>query len=94
MKEYNTLLRISFLSTGMEFNQDIFKKCLSIHSADIAQNHGWYWAYLWKTNAGQKSFSLLGPTIWSKTDPSIKNVRTSSPFMHAIQKNVLLHLQS
>ena len=30
-----------------------------------------------KTNTGQKSLSFLGPKIWSKIDPSIKNVRTS-----------------
>ena len=31
---------------------------------------------LWKTNTGQKSLSFLGPKIWSKIGPSIKNVRT------------------
>ena len=46
------------------------------------------------TNTRQKSLSLLGPKIWSKMDPSIKNIRTSSSFMHAIKKNVSLHLQS
>ena len=49
---------------------------------------------LWKTNTGQKSLSFLGPKIWSKIGPSIKNVRTSSSFMHAIKKNILLHLQN
>ena len=49
---------------------------------------------LWKTNTGQKSLSFLGPKIWSKIGPSIKNVRTSSSFMHAIKKNNLLHLRS
>ena len=34
--EQNTELRILFLSTEMEL-QDIFMKCLSLHSADIAQ---------------------------------------------------------
>ena len=47
-----------------------------------------------KTNTGQKSLSFLGPKIRSKIGPSIKNVRTSSSFMHAITKNILLHLQS
>ena len=28
----------------------------------------------WKTNTVQKSLSFLGPKIWSKIDPSIKNV--------------------
>ena len=39
-----------------------------------------------ETNTGQKSLSFLEPKIWSKIDPSIKNVRTSSSFMHAIKK--------
>ena len=39
-----------------------------------------------KTNTGQKSLSFLGPKIWSKIDPSIKNVRTSSSFMHVLRK--------
>ena len=43
-----------------------------------------------KTNAGQKSSSFLGPKIWSKIGPSIKNVRTSSSFMHAIKKKIFL----
>ena len=47
-----------------------------------------------KTNAGQKSLSFLGPKIWFKIDSSIKNIRTSCSFMHAIKKNILLHLQS
>ena len=45
-----------------------------------------------KTNTGQKSLSFLGPKIWSKIGPSIKNVRTSSFFIHAVKKNILLHL--
>ena len=45
-----------------------------------------------KTNTGEKSLSFLGPKIWSKTDPSIKNVRTFSSFMQALKKNILLHL--
>ena len=47
-----------------------------------------------KTNAGQKSLSFLGPKIWFQIDSSIKNIRTSCSFMHAIKKNILLHLQS
>ena len=47
-----------------------------------------------KTKTGQKSLSFLRPKIWSKIGPSIKNVRTWSSFMHAIKKNILLHLQS
>ena len=47
-----------------------------------------------KTNKGQKSFSFLGPKILSKVGRGIRNVRTSSSFMHAIKKNILLHLQN
>ena len=47
-----------------------------------------------KINTGQKSLSFLGPKIWSKIDRNIKNVRTSSSFMHAFKKNILLHLQN
>ena len=49
---------------------------------------------LWTTNTGQKKLILFRAKIWSKIDPSIKNVRTSSSFTHAIKKNILLHLQS
>ena len=49
---------------------------------------------LWKKNTGQKSLIFLGQKIWSKIGPSIKNVRTSSSFMHAIKKNILVHLQN
>ena len=47
-----------------------------------------------KTKTGRKSLSLLGPKIWCKIGPSIKNLRTSSSFIHAIKKNILLHLQN
>ena len=47
-----------------------------------------------KTNTGQRGLSFLGPKIWSKIGLSIKNVRTSSSFMHAYKKNILLHLQN
>ena len=67
--------------------------CLSFHSADIAQDHRWHWTYLCgKQIQGKKAF--LGPKIWFKISPSIKNVTTSSSFMHAIKKNIALHLQS
>ena len=33
----NTVMRILFLNTGMELHQDVFKKCLSLHSANIAE---------------------------------------------------------
>ena len=48
---------------------------------------------LWEKNKGQKGLSFLGPKIWSKMNPGIKNVRTLPYFMHAIKKNILLHLQ-
>ena len=43
---------------------------------------------------GRKNLCFLGPKIWSKIDPSMKNVRTASCFTHALKKNILLHLQS
>ena len=49
---------------------------------------------LQKTVTGQKSLPFLGSKIWSKIGPSIKNAKTSSSFMHAIKKNILLHLQN
>ena len=33
-----------------------------------------------------KAKKLIRPKIWSKIDPSIINVRTSTSFMHAIKK--------
>ena len=47
-----------------------------------------------RTNTGQKSLSFLVPKMWSEIGPSIKNVRTSSSFMYATKKNILLHLQN
>ena len=47
-----------------------------------------------KTNTGQKSLPFSGSKIWSKIGSSIKNIRKSSFFMHAIKKNILLHLQN
>ena len=43
---------------------------------------------LWKTNTGQRSLSFLRPKIWFKIDASIKSLRTSSSFMHAIKKSI------
>ena len=59
-------------------------KCLILHSVDIPQDHRWDWTYMWKTNTEQKSLFFLGAKIWSKTSPSIKNVRTSSSFTQGI----------
>ena len=39
-------LRKMFLGTGTELYRDISTKCLSLHSADIAQDQRWHWAYL------------------------------------------------
>ena len=47
-----------------------------------------------KTNTGRKGFSFLGPKIWSKINPSVKNAKISSSFLHALKKNLLLHLQT
>ena len=47
-----------------------------------------------KTNTGQIDLSFSGRKLWSKIGPSIKNVRTSFFFMHAIKKKILLYLQS
>ena len=49
---------------------------------------------LQKANTGQKSLYFLGPKIWSKIKPSIKNVKALSSFMHAHKKNILLHLET
>ena len=46
------------------------------------------------TNAGQKSLLFLEPKIWSKINTSIKNLKTLSSFMHALNKNILLYLQT
>ena len=72
--EQNTVLRMLLLSNGKELYQDTFMKCLSLlciysTSSQIALD-----IPLWKTNTGQKRLSLLGPIIWSKINPSIKNV--------------------
>ena len=45
-----------------------------------------------KTNTREKSLSFLGLKMWSKIDPSIKNVRTSFSFLNALKKNLLLYL--
>ena len=78
----------------MELFQDVLMKCLSLRSVDIAQDHRWHWTYLCEKQIQDKKLSFLGTKAWSKIDPSIKNVRTSSSFMHAIKENSLLHQQS
>ena len=46
-----------------------------------------------RTNTGQKSLSFLGPKIWSKVNPGIKNIKALSSFMHAIKKINLIQKQ-
>ena len=47
------------LITGMELYQDIFMKCLSLHSADIAQDNRWHWTHLCgKQIQGKKAYPL------------------------------------
>ena len=41
----------------MELYQDIFMKCLSLHSVNIAQDHRWHWTYLCgKQIQGKKAY--------------------------------------
>ena len=78
MTEQNSVLRILFLSIGMELCQDtheIFKPSLCQYST---RSQTALDILLRKTNTGQKSWFFLRPKIWSQIDPSIKNVRTSS----------------
>ena len=84
-----------FLNTAMELCKDIFRKCFSLHSADMVQDQKWHCTLpLRKKNTGQKSLPFLGSKTWSKIDPSIKNIRILSSFMHAVKKNILLPPQN
>ena len=74
-----------------EYIHEMFKPSLCRYSTRSQMALG---VPLQKTNTGQKSLSFLGSKIWSKIGPSIKNVRTSSSFMHAFKKFFLLHLQN
>ena len=48
-----------------------------------------HWTYLFgKLMLGKKA------CLWSKINPSIKDVKTSSSFIHALKKNIFLHLQT
>ena len=69
-------------------------KCLSLQSTDIAQDHRWHWTYLCKNKYRGEKLILLRAKIWFKIDPCIENVKTLSSFMHALKKNISLHLQS
>ena len=68
-------------------------KCLSLPSADVALDHIVLGHSSAENKYRAKKLILLRAKIWSKIDPIIKNVRTSSSFMHALKKNILLHLQ-
>ena len=72
--EKNTVLRVAFLSSGMELYQDIFLECFSLHSADIAQDTGGIGHTSVENKYRAKSLSFLGPKIWSKIGPIIKNL--------------------
>ena len=45
-----------------------------------------------KTTMGQKSISSLGPKVWSKTNNSLKAVKITATFTHALTKHVLENL--
>ena len=93
--------RVKYCITNTVFNywnrivpgyiHEMFKPSLCIYSTRSQMTLD---IPLRETNTGQKSLSFLGPNIWSKIDPSIKNVQTSSSFTHALKKNTLLHLLS
>ena len=42
----------------------------------------------------QKSVSFLGPKLWSKINPSTKNIKTMASLIHAVKKNISLHLKT
>ena len=42
----NSILQIPVLSARMELYWDIFTKCLSLHSADIAHDQRWHCTYM------------------------------------------------
>ena len=88
-QEQNTVLRILFLSTGMELYHihEMFKPSFCKYSTDSIE----YTSAL--NNCRRKNLSFLGPEIQSEIDPSIMSVK-SSCFMPAFTENILLHLQS
>ena len=45
----------------MELYQDIFMKCLTLHSAGVAEDHIWHWACLCgKQIQDKKAYPSLG----------------------------------
>ena len=70
-------LRISFLSTTMELNRsihEIFYPSLLGYSTESQMPLD---IPLRKTNTGQERLSFFGQKIWSRTNPSNKNVKQS-----------------
>ena len=52
-------------------------KCLSLHSANIAQDHRWHWEYICgKKIQGKKACRLKAKNMVQNYSPSIKNART------------------
>ena len=47
---------------------------------------------LQKTTIGQKTISFLRPKVRSKTNNSLKAVKTTATFIHALKKHVLENL--
>ena len=45
-----------------------------------------------KTTIGQNIISFLGPKVWSKTNSSLKAVKTTTTFTHTLKKHVLENL--
>ena len=45
-----------------------------------------------KTTIGQKSILFLGTKVWSKTNHSLKAVKTTATFTHALKKHVLQNM--
>ena len=45
-----------------------------------------------KTTIGKKSISVLRPKVWSKRSNSLKAVKTTATFTHALKKHVLENL--
>ena len=44
---------------------------------------------LWKTTVGRKSILFPGPKIWFETNISLKAVKTTANFTHALKKHML-----
>ena len=54
-----------------------------IHMTDISTKKMWV-----------KKLDFLGSKVWPRINCNIRNVETMPSFMHALKKNILLHLQS